>query len=126
MAMSVDFQKLWDYCNVLRDEGLSYQDYLEQLTFVLFLKMADEQAKRPLNRQLIIPHGLGWESLAAAGWGQPGGAVPAHPDRAWQVPRDARGIFQNARNKIQDPVKLHRPCDRPDRPVAMDGAGLRR
>ena len=34
-------QKLWSYCNVLRDDGLSYQDYLEQLTFLLFLKMAD-------------------------------------------------------------------------------------
>src|SRR5207247_7642203 len=32
-------QKLWSYCNVLRDDGLSYQDYLEQLTFILFLKM---------------------------------------------------------------------------------------
>jgi len=39
-------QKLWNYCNVLRDDGLSYQDYIEQLTFLLFLKMADEQAKR--------------------------------------------------------------------------------
>ena len=37
-------QKLWSYCNVLRDDGLSYQDYLEQLTFLLFLKMADERA----------------------------------------------------------------------------------
>jgi type I restriction enzyme M protein len=36
-------QKLWSYCNVLRDDGLSYQDYLEQLTFLLFLKMADER-----------------------------------------------------------------------------------
>ena len=35
--------KLWSYCNVLRDDGLSYQDYLEQLTFLLFLKMADER-----------------------------------------------------------------------------------
>ena len=37
-------QKLWSYCNVLRDDGLSYQDYLEQLTYILFLKMADERA----------------------------------------------------------------------------------
>ena len=33
-------QKLWSYCQVLRDDGLSYQDYLEQLTTLLFLKMA--------------------------------------------------------------------------------------
>ncbi|HVS12918.1 MAG TPA: type I restriction-modification system subunit M N-terminal domain-containing protein, partial [Thermoanaerobaculia bacterium] len=36
-------QKLWSHCQVLRDDGLSYQDYLEQLTFLLFLKMADER-----------------------------------------------------------------------------------
>jgi type I restriction enzyme M protein len=35
-------QKLWNYCNILRDDGLSYGDYVEQLTFLLFLKMADE------------------------------------------------------------------------------------
>ena len=36
-------QKLWNYCNILRDDGLSYGDYVEQLTFLLFLKMAEEQ-----------------------------------------------------------------------------------
>jgi type I restriction enzyme S subunit len=44
-ARIVVVQKLWSYCNVLRDDGLSYQDYLEQLTFLLFLKMADERAE---------------------------------------------------------------------------------
>ncbi len=38
-------QKLWNYCNILRDDGLSYGDYVEQLTFLLFLKMADEQSR---------------------------------------------------------------------------------
>ena len=42
-------QKLWNYCNVLRDDGLSYGDYLEQLTYLLFLKMADEQTKPPFD-----------------------------------------------------------------------------
>ena len=36
-------QKLWNYCNVLRDDGMSYGDYVEQLTYLLFLKMADER-----------------------------------------------------------------------------------
>ena len=43
-------QKLWNYCNILRDDGLSYGDYVEQLTFLLFLKMADEQSKPPFNQ----------------------------------------------------------------------------
>jgi type I restriction enzyme M protein len=42
--------KLWNYCSILRDDGLSYGDYVEQLTFLLFLKMADEQAKPPFNK----------------------------------------------------------------------------
>jgi type I restriction-modification system DNA methylase subunit len=43
-------QKLWNYCNILRDDGLSYGDYVEQLTFLLFLKMADEQSRPPFNK----------------------------------------------------------------------------
>ena len=38
-------QKLWNYCNILRDDWLSYGDYVEQLTFLLFFKMADEQSR---------------------------------------------------------------------------------
>jgi type I restriction enzyme M protein len=47
-------QKLWSYRNVLRDDGLSYQDYLEQLTFLLFLKMADERAGLTGKDQSIL------------------------------------------------------------------------
>lgn len=54
--------KLWNYCNVLRDDGLSYGDYVEQLTFLLFLKMADEQTRAPFNRPRIIPKDLDWPS----------------------------------------------------------------
>jgi type I restriction-modification system DNA methylase subunit len=50
-------QRLWSYCNVLRDDGLSYGDYLEQLTYLLFLKMADEQTKPPFSRTAIVPEG---------------------------------------------------------------------
>jgi len=42
-------QRLWSYCNILRDDGLSYGDYLEQLTYLLFLKMAHERATRMLR-----------------------------------------------------------------------------
>jgi len=56
-------QKLWNYCNILRDDGLSYGDYVEQLTFLLFLKMADEQSKPPLNKPSPIPKGFSWPAL---------------------------------------------------------------
>ena len=42
MSPSAIVQKLWNYYNVLRDDGMSYGDYVEQLTYLLFLKMADE------------------------------------------------------------------------------------
>ena len=51
-------QRLWNYCNVLRDDGVSYGDYVEQLTYLLFLKMADEQV-RELGKERVIPQGLG-------------------------------------------------------------------
>lgn len=38
-------QRLWNYCNLLRDVGLSYGDYLKQLTYLPFLKMADDRAR---------------------------------------------------------------------------------
>ncbi len=59
-------QKLWNYCNVLRDDGLSYGDYVEQLTFLLFLKMADEQTRPPFNKP-STPQGL-WTGIACWTW----------------------------------------------------------
>ena len=56
-------QKLWNYCNVLRDDGMSYGDYVEQLTYLLFLKMADEQTKPPYNKPPIVPAKFNWQSL---------------------------------------------------------------
>lgn len=55
--------KLWNYCNVLRDDGLSYGDYVEQLTFLLFLKMAHERTQPPYNQPSIIPEEYNWPSL---------------------------------------------------------------
>ena len=56
-------QKLWSYCNVLRDDGLSYGDYVEQLTFLLFLKMADERLQLGLAEKAVVPKGYDWPSL---------------------------------------------------------------
>lgn len=56
-------QKLWNYCNVLRDDGMSYGDYVEQLTYLLFLKMADERTNPPYNLPSPIPKVYDWQSL---------------------------------------------------------------
>lgn len=50
-------QRLWNYCNVLRDDGVSYGDYVELLTYLPFLKMADEQTKllkKPSTIQRVL------------------------------------------------------------------------
>jgi hypothetical protein len=56
-------QKLWNYCNVLRDDGMSYGDYVEQLTYLLFLKMADERSRRRTTRPVPVPAPYAWPAL---------------------------------------------------------------
>ena len=71
MNTSTIVQKLWNYCNVLRDDGMSYGDYpsaslragSEQLTYLLFLKMADERTKAPYNQKSPVPEKYSWPSL---------------------------------------------------------------
>ena len=99
--------KLWSYCNVLRDDGLSYQDYLEQLTFLLFLKMADERA-RITGEDQPIPHGYRWADLASPQ--MEGIALEEHYRNTLRELGTSGGmlglIFKRAQNKIQDPAKL--------------------
>jgi type I restriction enzyme M protein len=63
MNTSSIVQKLWNYCNVLRDDGMSYGDYVEQLTYLLFLKMADERTKGPNNQKSPVTEKYSWPSL---------------------------------------------------------------
>jgi type I restriction enzyme M protein len=101
-------QRLWNYCNVLRDDGVSYGDYVEQLTYLLFLKMADEQTKPPFNKPSTIPKGFDWESLLE----NDGDALETHYRRILETLGKEKGmlgvIFRKAQNKIQDPAKLKR------------------
>jgi type I restriction enzyme M protein len=101
-------QKLWNYCSVLRDDGLSYQDYIEQLTFLLFLKMADEQTRSPFDRAAIVPSGLDWEVLHRLD----GDALEVQYrhtlDQLGKQPGTLGVIFRKAQNKVQDPAKLKR------------------
>ena len=51
MNTSTLVQKVWNFCHTLRDDGVGYGDYLEQLTYLLFLKLAHEYAQPPYNRR---------------------------------------------------------------------------
>ncbi len=101
-------QKLWNYCNVLRDDGVSYGDYVEQLTYLLFLKMADEQTKPPLDKASIIPVGFDWQSLVK----KDGDALEVHYRHVLETLGKEGGmlgvIFRKSQNRIQDPAKLKR------------------
>jgi type I restriction enzyme M protein len=101
-------QKLWNYCNILRDDGLSYGDYVEQLTFLLFLKMADEQSRPPFNKPSPIPKGKDWPALLA----KDGDDLEVHYRHTLEELGKRSGmlgvIFRKAQNKIQDPAKLRR------------------
>lgn len=55
--------KVWSFCHTLRDDGVGYGDYLEQLTYLIFLKMADEYAAAPYNRNGGVPKKYNWQSL---------------------------------------------------------------
>ena len=55
--------KVWALCNPLRDDGVSYGDYLEQLTYLIFLKMSDEYSKPPYKRETGIPEGYTWSDM---------------------------------------------------------------
>jgi len=100
--------KLWNYCNILRDDGLSYGDYVEQLTYLLFLKMADEQAKPPFNRPSVVPAGVDWESLVRLD----GDALEVQYRHVLAELGRRPGllgiVFRKAQNRIQDPAKLRR------------------
>src|SRR2546427_7873865 len=100
--------KLWNYCNILRDDGLSYGDYVEQLTFLLFLKIADEQTRSPFNKQSPIPKGFGWDALLELD----GDDLEIHYRHTLEELGKRPGmlgvIFRKAQNKIQDPAKLRR------------------
>lgn len=101
-------QKLWNYCNILRDDGLSYGDYVEQLTFLLFLKMADEQSRPPFSKTSAVPAGYDWPSLLA----RDGDELETHYRHVLETLGKQPGmlgvIFRKAQNKIQDPAKLRR------------------
>ena len=106
--------KVWSFCTTLRDDGVSYGDYLEQLTYLIFLKMADEYAKPLHSRDVGIPAEFNWQSLKSKN----GAELEAHYVtllRELGTKTDMLGqIFTKAQNKIQDPAKLFRLIDMVD------------
>ena len=106
--------KVWSFCTTLRDDGVGYGDYLEQLTYLIFLKMADEYAKPPYNRDVGIPGRFDWANLRS----KRGAELEGHYVTLLRELGTQTGmlgqIFTKAQNKVQDPAKLFRLIDMVD------------
>ena len=106
--------KVWSFCTTLRDDGVGYGDYLEQLTYLIFLKMADEYGQPPYNRDVGVPAQYNWQSLKT----RRGAELEAHYIQSLRELGQEEGmlgqIFAKAQNKIQDPAKLFRLIDMVD------------
>lgn len=103
--------KVWSFCTTLRDDGVGYGDYLEQLTYLIFLKMADEYSKPPYNRKVGIPAEYSWKALKS----KKGAELEVHYVNLLRELGTKKGmlgqIFTKSQNKIQDPAKLFRLID---------------
>ncbi|MFZ4778957.1 MAG: type I restriction-modification system subunit M N-terminal domain-containing protein, partial [Terrimicrobiaceae bacterium] len=114
--MSTDsiISKVWGFCTTLRDDGVGYGDYLEQLTYLIFLKMAEEYRRPPYSRNVGIPAKYAWPTLKNL----KGAELEVH---YVTVLRELAGkpgmlgqIFTKSQNKIQDPAKLARVVEMVD------------
>ena len=99
--MSDIVNKLWGFCHTLRHDGVDYGDYIEQLTYLLFLKMAEE-------RRVSIPSKCEWDSLKAYS----GTSLTDHYGEILRKLRDAEGllgdIFAQSMPRFNNPVNLKR------------------
>jgi type I restriction enzyme M protein len=99
--------KVWNYAHVLRDQGVSYGDYVEQITFLLFLKM-DQERVELLGEPSSVPSQWNWAALVA----EDGEALEAQYRHALEALGKEDGligtIFRKAQNKLSDPAKLKR------------------
>ncbi len=100
--------KLWSYCNVLRDDGVSTIEYTEQLTYLLFLKMAHERETRRLNPERIVPPHCSWQRLLDADGDDLEISYRHILEDLGRQTGTLGVIFRKAQNRIQDPAKLKR------------------
>ena len=107
--------KVWGMCNPLRDDGLSYGDYLEQLTYLIFLKMSDEYAKPPYKKESGIPAGYTWQDMNTL----TGADLEEQYKKTLEKLGEQGGIlgqiFKGAINKISNAAILYRIVQMIDR-----------
>ncbi|MGL4943781.1 MAG: N-6 DNA methylase [Thermoguttaceae bacterium] len=100
--------KVWSMCGVLYDDGVPYGDYLEQLTYLIFLKMADEYAKPPYRKSLGIPAGYTWSDMNALTGTDLESQYKKTLEKLGTLGGILGEIFGGAQNKISEAAKLAR------------------
>lgn len=101
MTTNTLIAKIWSFCDTLRDDGLGYGDYLEQLTYLLFLKMADENIN-----EYNLPLNCNWKTLKAKEKGELIGTYEVILKQLSSAGGMLEKIFSGAQNKIHDSAKL--------------------
>ena len=100
--------KVWGMSNPLRDDGVSYGDYLEQLTYLIFLKMSDEYSKPPYKKQTGIPEGFGWTDMNTLKGAELEEKYKAILEKLGEQGGILGSIFKQASNKISNASILYR------------------
>ena len=104
--MSAINQKIWSMATHLMNEGVSNSDYLEQLTYLLFLKMADEYNRPPYDRNIGIPDDCSWGSLKAKSGAELFEHYKYILDTLAKQSGTLQQIYAGAQNKIATPAIL--------------------
>lgn len=105
---SAIISKVWGMCNPLRDDGVSYGDYLEQLTYLIFLKMSDEYSKPPYNKDTNIPAGYTWADMNMLKGAELEQQYKATLEKLGEQGGILGKIFKGATNKIRNAAILYR------------------
>ena len=112
---STIISKVWGMCGPLRDDGVSYGDYLEQLTYLIFLKMSDEYSKPPYKRETGIPAGCGWSDMNTLKGAELESKYRSILETLGEQGGTLGKIFQGAVNKISNAAVLYRIVQMIDR-----------
>ena len=100
--------KVWGMCNPLRDDGVSYGDYLEQLTYLIFLKMSDEYSKPPYKKETGIPAGYTWSDMNTLKGAELETKYKAILEKLAEQGGILGKIFAQSSNKISNAAILYR------------------
>ena len=105
---SAIISKVWGMCSTLRDDGVGYGDYLEQLTYLIFLKMSDEYSKPPYKKDTGIPAGYGWSDMSNLKGAELEEKYKKILEKLGEKPGILGKIFKGATNKISNAAILYR------------------